>query len=164
MTLTAEYDLGRKPSIERANKLDGCRFIVRFALRILAAAVVLSGLCLWILPGSSWNNEVLLFKLTLSVMAFLGGVGLWQLGMDPVPPVVELDIEGGVMRLVRESGPVRRTLIEQCAFDDLGGAEHNGRQITFWAKDARMLAEITLSNANAHATVIAALGRAGKLV
>ncbi len=163
MTLTAELDFGRKPSIERANKWDGGRFIVRLALRILAAALVLSGLCLWILPGSSWDNEVLLFKLVLSVTVLLSGAGLWQMGTTPVSPVVELDIEGGELRLVRDCGRTRRTLIEGCRFGDLGDVELNGWQFTFWAKDARMLAEITLSNATAHETLITALRRAGKL-
>lgn len=163
MTLTAEQDVGRKPLCETANKRDGSRFIIRLALRVLAAALVLSGLCLWVLPGSNRESEVLLFKLVLSMTAFFGGVGLWQTGMAPAPPVVELDIKGGELRLVRECGPVRRRLIEQCRFDDLGGAEQNGRQITLWAKDARMLAEITLGNAAAHAILIRALRRAGKL-
>ena len=163
MTLTAEYDFGHKRFSQSATKLDGGRCIARLGLRILAVALLLTGAGLWILPGSSWQSEVLLFKLILSVTAALGGLGLWQMGMTPSPPVVELDLERSEVRLVRECGPAARRLIEACRFEDLGGAEQNGRQITFWTTDGRLLAEITLSNATAHATLISALRNADKL-
>ncbi len=163
MTVAADqsYEMPAVKGITYA--LGGSRFVARLACKLGAVSLGLAGVILWIAPGATWESDVMLFKLVLSILAAYGAFALFQHSKPLETPSVEVDMAQKELRLIREdvaSGPL---LIERCAFEDLHAVDLHGRHITFWANGGRLLAEISLSNANAHATLLACLRGLGKL-
>lgn len=163
MTLTADHNFSVKPALGVVHMLGGGRLMMRLAMRIGAVAFGLVVLLIWIAPGAVWDNDVLLFKLALSVMACFGAVALWQRSLPPVRPSVEVDIANMEVRVMRRDRGAQPRVIEKCFFADLESVDLEGRHIILWSKGKRLLADITLSNATAHASLLAALRHAGKL-
>jgi hypothetical protein len=88
---------------------------------------------------------------------------LWELGLPPLPPTVEVDVAASELRLIREGAPAELRVLERCAFRDLHLVELRGHHFIFWGKGNRLLADITLSNATVHASLLGSLRSAGKL-
>lgn len=163
MTLTADYAFSNAPSIGVPYKLDGTRTLLRMLARGAAVTAAFVGVMVWLIPGGSLESDVMLFKMGVTIGAIYAALAFWQASLPPLPPSVEIDTAKGELRLVRSDVQNQRRVIEQCTFADLQKAEISGRHIAFWAAEGRLLAEITLSNATAHATLLAALRQAGKL-
>lgn len=163
MTTTADHSFNDKPAFGIVHMLDGTRLALRLAMRIGAVAFALVVLLIWFAPGAIWDNEVLLFKLALSVMSGFICADLWKRSLPPVKPTVEVDIANMEVRVMRKQGNGPARMIERCTFADLHAVDLEGRHIILWSKGKRLLADITLSNATAHAALLAALRRAGKL-
>ena len=163
MTITADYAFAPAAATGIPYKLDGGRLVLRTFARIGAVACALVAVLIWLAPGATWESDAMLFKLLLFVVALMAAVGLWQVSLAPLPPTVEVDVVNREVRLIRAGAPTADRVIERCAFDDLHAVELQGRHITFWARGQRLLAEITLSNASAHAALLGALRAVGKL-
>lgn len=163
MTYALDYSEVLRPTIGVPSKVDGGRMLLRAGARMGAVVCVLVAAMVWVAPGASWESDVMLFKLLLFVVSLMASLGLWQAGMQPVPPTVEVDVANREVRLIRSCAPVQKRVIERCTFSNLEAVDLEGRCITFWAKGGRLLAQITLSNATAHASLLAALRGAGKL-
>lgn len=163
MTLTADHAFESGAAIGIPYKLDGNRTMLRLLARAAAMTAAFVAVFVWLAPGATWEAEVMLFKLGASIFAAFTSVALWQASLPPLPPSVEIDTANTELRLVRTDGYRPREVVERCQFDDLQMVELHGRHIAFWAPGGRLLAEITLSNATAHATLLAALRQAGKL-
>ena len=161
MTIATDFKFERPSASTSVQVLDGSRFLGRVAFRFSAISFALITVLIWLAPGASWESDVMLFKLALSIFSGLVAVGCWQSATPPVAPTVELDIARAEVRLVcEESG---RRVIKSCSFADLQSAELNGRSISFWEVGGQFLAQVTLSNATAHAHLLHALRTAGKL-
>ncbi|MEQ6204300.1 hypothetical protein ABMC88_14765 [Sulfitobacter sp. HNIBRBA2951] len=163
MILTADYAFRNAPSIGVPYKLDGTRTLLRMLARGGAVTAAFVGVMIWLIPGGSMESDVMLFKMGVTIGTVYAALAFWQASLPPSPPSVEIDTAKGELRLVRSEGNNQRRVIERCAFEDLQTAEISGRHIAFWAAEGRLLAEITLSNATAHATLLAVLRQAGKL-
>lgn len=163
MTIASEYAFERAPAIGIVHVLDASRMLLRMALRFASFASVMVAVFIWLAPGASWENDVMLFKLALSAASVLVAIACWQAAAPPLPPTVEVDVRRGELRLVREGAPADKRLVKRCAFADLQVVELKGRHIAFWEKGGHLLAEITLSNATAHAVLLHELRTAGKL-
>lgn len=164
MTFTAEQTFVPLPVVGAVHKLDGSRLVLRIALRIAAVATGLVAIFVWLAPGAGWESDMVLFKLMVSICASLAALWFWQGSLPPLPPTVEVDVAAAELRLVRVDAVEENRIIERCAFQDLHLVELAGRHITFWGKGNRLLAEITLSNATAHASLLGALRTSGKLI
>ncbi|WP_299414688.1 hypothetical protein [uncultured Sulfitobacter sp.] len=163
MTIAAEQTFAHVPAYGVAHKLNGSRLVMRIAQRMASVSMALVALFVWVAPGAGWESEVMLFKLMVSLASGLAAVWFWQASLPPVPPTVEVDVAQAEVRLVRDGALPEDRVIERCAFRDLHVVELSGRNITFWGRGNRLLAEITLSNARAHATLLGALRAEGKL-
>jgi len=163
MTVITDYAFERMPVTGVVHVLDASRMLLRMALRFATLCSVLVAVFIWLAPGATWESEVMLFKLALSVASGLVAVACWQAAAPPLPPTVEVDVAAGEVRLVREGAPAATRLVKRCAFADLQVVELKGRNIAFWEKGGHLLAEITLSNATAHVVLLRALRTAGKL-
>jgi hypothetical protein len=157
MTIVAEQSFTPLPAVGAAHTLNGNRLVMRIALRMGAVSMALVALFVWLAPGAGWENDMVLFKLMVSLSAGFVGIVFWQNSLPPLPPTIEVDVAASELRLIREGVASDARVLERCAFNDLHLVELAGRHITFWGKGNRLLAEITLSNANAHATLLAAL-------
>jgi hypothetical protein len=163
MSLTAEYTHQTPPAKGITYTLSGGRFLVRFALKLGAVSLALVAVFVWFAPGASWESDIMLFKLAMSIFAVFGAVVMWQGGMPVQAPDVEVDVAAGEVRLIRKNLSEEQQTIECCAFADLHGVDLCGRHIIFWGKGGHLLAEISLSNASAHAALVTSLRSAGKI-
>jgi hypothetical protein len=163
MTLSTDYAFDAPSAKGITYVLNGSRFLMRFALKLGAVSLGLVAVFVWLAPGASWESDVMLFKLALSIFACFGAVAMW-LGSQPVAaPGVEVDVAKREIRVIREGLSDEKRVIERCAFADLYAVDLHGRHIIFWGKGERLLAEISLSDANAQAALLASLRGLGKL-
>lgn len=163
MTMTADHTLEQSPAIGIPHTLNGGRLMMRIAQRIGAVTFAFVMLLVWLAPGEAWESDVMLFKMVLTLASLAACIWLWQSSQPPLPPTIEVDVAQSELRLVREGVADDKRIIERCAFADLHLVELAGRHITFWGKGNRLLAEITLSNSVAHASLVGALRAEGKL-
>ena len=163
MTVISDYAFESTPVRSIVHVLDASRMLLRMGLRFAALSSILVAVFVWFAPGASWESDLMLYKLALSVAATFVAIACWQAAAPPLPPTVEVDVPRGELRLVREGAPAAQRLVKRCAFVDLQVVELKGRNIAFWEKGGHLLAEITLSNATAHAVLLHALRAAGKL-
>jgi len=163
MTISAEQSFLPTPAAGAAHTLNGNRLVLRIGMRIGAVTMVLVAMLIWVVPGAGWENDMILFKLMVSISAVLAAVWFGEASLPPVPPTVEIDVVASELRLIREGVSDESRLLERCAFEDLHLVELAGRHITFWGRGNRLLAEITLSNSGLHAALLASLRAAGKL-
>lgn len=163
MTMTADHYFDVKPALGIVHMLDGGRFVMRLAMRLGAVSFAMVVLLVWIAPGATWDADVLLFKLALSVVSSLIAAALWKGSKPQGKPSVEVDIANMEVRVMRQRGNAPARIIERCSFAELEAVDLNGRHIILWSKGKRLLADITLSNATAHASLLASLRSVGKL-
>lgn len=163
MTITVDHSKTLTPAKGVVHMLDGARLMLRLGLRIGAVLFALVTALIWVAPGANWESDIMFFKLALSLMSGFIAFDLWQRSLPPLAPSVEVDVAKMEVRVIRDGAPVHKRLIERCAFDDLDAVDLNGRHIILWCKGNRLLADITLSNATAHAELLGALRSVGKL-
>ncbi len=163
MTHTADHRFEPPAAISVAHTLNGSRMVLRIALKIGAATTALVAFMIWFAPGAGWESDIMLFKLMLSIMSGLLAIGLWQASLPPLPPTVVVDVAAAELRLIREGVPAEYRVLERCSFRDLHLVEMSGLHFTFWGQGNRLLADVTLSNAAIHASLLGALRSAGKL-
>jgi hypothetical protein len=163
MSLSADYAFETPPAKGITYVLNGSRFLMRFALKLGAVSLALVAVFVWVAPGASWESDVMLFKLALSIFAGFGAVAMWLGSLPVVAPSVEVDVARGEIRVMRSGPSEQKQVIERCAFADLHAVDLHGRHIIFWSKGERLLAEISLSDAKAHAALLTSLRDLGKL-
>ena len=101
MTATSEFMNIQAPTLEPARMVDGGRMIIRSAQRLIGAALTLAAIGIWIAPGASWESDVMLFKLILSLTAVIAGLGLMGASTAPRAPEIQIDTIRREVRLVR---------------------------------------------------------------
>ena len=163
MTIASDYLSETTPFIGAARILGGGRLMLRLMMRIGACAFLFVALLIWLTPAAATGSNMMLFKLAISTISLLGSLVFWDAALPSAPPSVEIDVERGEVRLIRDNAPIAQRIIERCSFNDLEDVELKGRSFTFWARGGRLLAEISLSNATAHAVLLHKLRVAGKL-
>ncbi|MGJ8616760.1 MAG: hypothetical protein ACSHWS_07940 [Sulfitobacter sp.] len=151
------------PTIAPVRIADGGRMLVRAAQRLTGAALVLAALGLWMAPGAGWENDVMLFKLILSITAGLAGLGLLQSSATPKKPEIEIDTIRREVRLVRVVGEGKNVVLQRCAFSDLARAERDGMHVRLWDSSNTLLAEVSLADRTAMTSLMAGLHAAGKI-
>ncbi len=151
------------PSVLPVRLADGGRLLARAVQRLTGAALFLSALGLWLAPGASWESDVMLFKLIMSLTAGLAGLGLMQSSASPEKPEVEIDLIRREVRLVRAIKNGKSKVLQRCGFTQLARAEHEGNYLRLWDNDDVFLAEVCLSDRTALYGFMAALRSAGKL-
>ncbi|MCX7560093.1 hypothetical protein OS190_10985 [Sulfitobacter sp. F26204] len=163
MTATAEFMNPTPPAAEPVRMVDGGRMIVRGAQRLVGVSLTIAALALWMVPGSSWENDVMLFKLILSLTAVIAGLGLVSSSAKPRTPEVEIDTIRREVRLVRRQRGVVPEVLQSCGFAQLARAEHEGSVVRLWDHAGKFLAEVSLTDRSALSSLVAGLRDAGKL-
>lgn len=163
MTTTADHSFEAKPAVGIVHMLDGGRLVLRLTMRLGAVSFAMVVLLIWIAPGATWDNDVMLFKLALSVISGLISAAMWQCSLAPARPTVEVDIANMEVRVMRRQGGAPARVIERCTFADLDAVDLYGRHIILWGKGKRLLADISLSDTTAHDSLLGALRSVGKL-
>lgn len=151
------------PMTEPVRMADGGRMIIRGVQRLMGVSLALAAFGLWFAPGSSWDSDVMLFKLILSVSAIFACFGLITISQRPAPPEVEIDTirrEVRLVRRVRGSAPV---ILQQCGFAKLSHVEKVGSVVRLWDASGIFLAEVSLSDPRTLASLVAGLRDEGKL-
>jgi len=163
MTATADMMIDQAAALQPVRSVDGGRMMMRLGMRLIGAALVLAALGVWFAPGATWESDVLLFKLVLSVCGGLAGLGLLQASGKPEQPQIEIDTIRRELRLMRPGLIGRRAVLRRCRFDDLGKVEKKGAHLRLWDECNALLAEVTLSDHKMMRSLVAGLRDAGKL-
>lgn len=165
MTATADFMNAdaTAPALEPVRIADGGRMVVRAAQRLTGAALVIAALGLWLAPGASWENDLMLFKLILSITAGLAGLGLMQSSAKPNRPQIEIDTIRREVRLVRVVRDGKKLILQRCGFSELSRAEQKGHYVRLWDSNNILLAEVSLADQNTMTGLMAGLRAAGKI-
>ena len=165
MMTTAEFTNAEAAAAraERVWIVNGGRIVLRATQRLLGAALAIAAVGLWIAPGASWESDVMLFKLILSLMAFLAALGLLHASAPSKKPVVQIDTIRREVRVTRPAKEGSATVLERCAFADLSRADRLGNHIRLWGAENTLLADVTLTDRTALKSLIAGLQDTGKL-
>jgi hypothetical protein len=163
MMTTAEFMNTEAASVEPVRMTESGRMVIRGAQRLIGAALALAAVGLWIVPGSSWESDVMLFKLILSLVALFAAVGLLQASASSTSPEVEIDTIRREVRLMRPASDGSAAMVERCAFAELSRAERDGDLVQLWGRGNRLLANVKLSDRAALASLVAGLRDVGKL-
>lgn len=163
MTTTADTIAPEAITFEPVRMTDGCRMVMRAVQRLFGAALTLAAIGIWIGPGSSWEADLMLFKLVLSLTALIAGFGLMQSSAGPAKPEVEIDTIRREVRLVRPVAGGTTQVVDRCAFVDLAGAELKGNHVRLFGKDRSLLAEVTLTSRATLNSLVSGLRDTGKL-
>tara|TARA_R110002094_G_scaffold41646_1_gene54017 strand:+ start:256 stop:813 length:558 start_codon:yes stop_codon:yes gene_type:complete len=143
--------------------VEGSRMMLRAAQRLVGSAMTLAAIGLWVMPGASFEQDVMLFKLVLSITAFISGLALIHASSAPDAPDVEVDMSAQEVRLVRTLSGKQPVVLQTCTFAELTRAEREGPHVRLWGQDGVFLAEITLSDQKVMARLLETLGNAGHL-
>lgn len=163
MTATADFVDQSLPVSEPVRMVDGARMIARGAQRLIGASLALAAIGLWAAPGASWESDILLFKLILSLTAVLAGIGLMTASAKPRAPEIEIDTIRREVRLVRRMRGQQPVVLESARFDALARAEVDGTIVRLWDTQGAFLAEVCPTDRTALASLIGGLRDAGKL-
>lgn len=161
--MTALADVSTYTPLAEAPRMVGAqRMIARGSRRMVGATLILAALGLWIAPGGSWDADIALIKLGLSL--FSGFAGLAVLSGEPVvaPVQVEIDTVRREVRLVRGKGRARE-LVSRTAVRDLGQAEMDGAMVRLWDSKGTLLAEVALSDPAVRRGLMSVLRDEGKV-
>jgi hypothetical protein len=83
MTTTSDFIYSDAANGEGMHLVDGGRMIMRGIKRLIGVALVMAAVGLWAAPGASWESDVMLFKLGLSVSAALAGLCMMKASAKP---------------------------------------------------------------------------------
>jgi hypothetical protein len=124
---------------------EGSRLVARLLSRVLGTGFLIAAVGLWLVPGSNFAADLMLFKLCLSVCALGAGAGFIQLGARPAAPEVQIDMAQRRIRVLRPSVTGSMKVLQQCCFDELSHVERGGPHLRLWDRDGAFLAEVTLT-------------------
>lgn len=164
MTATTDFMSNAAILKQPVRITDGGRMVLRAFARLTGVALTVAAVGIWIAPGASWESDVMLFKLVLSLSAILAGIGMMQSSSRPAAPEVEIDSIRREVRLQRTQRGAAPEVLKRCTFADLSRAEVNGSHVRLYDADATLLTEVTLRDRNALSSLLAGLEDAGKLV
>jgi len=169
MTHTADYAIGSAttPIAPVPVRMpDGGRMVIRGVQCMFGTALVIAAAGLWLVPGSSVESDVVLFKLALSIAAAMSGLGLLQAGATggASAPAIEIDTIRREVRVVRRNRNASATVLQSCSFSQLGGAEIDGTIVRLWDTAGTMLAEVEPGDRKAFSSLVGGLRDEGKLI
>ncbi len=164
MTATSEFMSVKAAKPAPVRMADGGRMVVRVAQLLFGAALTLAAIGIWLAPGASWESDVMLLKLVLSLTALLAGFGLMHSSSTPSAPEVEIDTIRREVRLVRPAANGSAEILQRCAFNALSRAEQRGGHVRLWDQSGDLLAEVTLTDRDTLKSLVAGLRDTGKLV
>ncbi|MGB3247238.1 MAG: hypothetical protein WBB25_22110 [Sulfitobacter sp.] len=76
MDAPVELMIPQPQTVLTARLVGGGRMIVRAVQRLFGVALTMAAITIWMAPGATWESDVMLFKLILSLTAVLAGLGL----------------------------------------------------------------------------------------
>jgi hypothetical protein len=162
MTITADYLNNNAAIVDRAGIYASGAAFVKWGQRLSGAALILAAGGLWLAPGASWESDVMLIKLALTVFAAMAGIGLLLASNYERFDEIEIDCIRRELRLVRP-GTRGKTVLQRCGFDAIGRAEHEGTVVRLFDPEGGIIAEAALKDRFAMASLLVGLRDVGKL-
>jgi hypothetical protein len=161
MTAISDFMTDAVPA-DAAQMVDGRRWMIRAAQNLGGTALILAALGLWLQPGASWEADLALIKLGLSLVMGLAGVAVMQLGRARPMVQVEIDTTRREVRLVRAQGRARE-LVSRTRMSDLGHVEMLGGVVRLFDARGALIADVALTDPVTRSSVMSALRDVGKL-
>lgn len=161
--MTAVTDISEyTPIAEAPRMVSGQRWLTRSGQKIAGTALMLAAAGMWVLPGASWDADVALIKLGLTVGVGLAGLTAWMAGRSVPLVEIEIDTVRREVRLVRGKAK-SRTLVSRTRIGDLGQAEVCGTMVRLWDGNGSLLAEVAMSDPAVRRSLTTVLRDEGKL-
>lgn len=150
------------PLAEAPRTINGQRWMARVGQRLAGAALVLAAFGMWIAPGASFDGDIALFKLGVSLVLGFAGLAISNAGRSVPAIEVEIDTVRREVRLMRGKGRAR-TLVSRTYIRDLGPAEVHGTMARLWGADGALIAEVAMSDPSLRRSLTNVLRDEGKL-
>ena len=142
--------------------MDGAGVLLRGLQRLLGVSLMLAAVLLWVAPGATWESDILLFKLVLTLTGLMAGIGFLTNTVAVDTPDVEIDVSRREVRLVsRARGEV--TTLKTCSFGRLSKVERTGPVLRLWDESGAFLAEVTMMDEAMLKDLVHGLKDEGKL-
>lgn len=115
--------------------------------QIAGTALVLSASGMWLLPGSQYEAEVILFKLGVSLFFFLCGLALLMRNHVDNQPDAYFDPIRGELRVLQKNNRGRPQTVLRRAYDTLGSVRFNDKTIEVYDLDGTLLMRLPIESA-----------------
>jgi hypothetical protein len=118
---------------------------------------------IWIAPGSNWSMDLLVMKSGFSIVSFVAGAIVLNLGRTQSVTEVEIDAPNNQLRVVEVAGNGDRKLQSTIRFEDLHKVDQVEGTLRFWQDADTVVAEVATYRSQIFTNLKNALRRAGKL-
>lgn len=137
---------------------DGNRVVLRAFMRFTGAVLILCAPGLWLLPGSSFDPSLALYKIGASIFFMFCGAALILRNKAFTQPEVYFDPIRREMRILQKNERGRPKTVLRRSYDTLGAAKIRARQLEIWDVDGSVLLNIPLADQEARLALRQQLG------
>jgi len=114
--------------------------------RILGTALVLSSAFMWILPGSMVDADMMLFKLSTSIVFFLCGLALLMLHHADNRPDAYFDPIRKEVRVLQKNNRGRPQSVLRRSYHSLGSARFTDHLVEVYDVDGSLLMRLPMAD------------------
>ena len=137
---------------------EGNRIILRALFRFTGAVFILCAPGLWLLPGSSIDPSLMLYKLGASIFFVFCGCALILRNKVYSQPEVYFDPVRREMRILQRNDRGRPMTVLRRAYASLGAVRITDRQVEIWDVDGSVLLRLPLADPEARRVLRLQLG------
>lgn len=145
MTATFEFTDAATAEIERTKAFRVSLSVSNMVSRIVAAAMMVAALGLWLSTGADYEAELLLFKLGTSLFLAVLGVALYQHAAEARAPEVEFDQIRRELRLVKRQFGMQEVVYSK-RFEELGDVQMQGSIVTIFDEEGAKIVELPVED------------------
>lgn len=115
--------------------------------QISGTALILSAPGMWLMPGSQYEAEVVLFKLGVSLFSFLCGLALLMRNHVDNQPEAYFDPIRSELRVLQKNDRGRPQTVLRRSYDTLGCARFTDKIVEMYDLDGSLLMRLPIDNA-----------------
>jgi len=149
--------------LEPVQVTGGGQPVLRGMKRVAGAGLAVMAFGMWVVPGSSYDAELIIPKLVVSLTALGAGFLLMQSGPAEPAPVAQIDPIRREVRLVSAHAGEDAEILQRTAFSDLSRVDRKGNRFRLFGPDHALMADVVLSCETATTSLARGLQDAGKL-
>ena len=163
MTLANDFYTETASTDINADVVGTIDFAVRVAQLVIGVGLTFVAVLIWIAPGSNWSMDLLVMKSGFSIVSFVAGAIVLNLGRTQSVTEVEIDAPNNQLRVVEVAGNGDRKLQSTIRFEDLHKVDQVEGTLRFWQDADTVVAEVATYRSQIFTNLKNALRRAGKL-
>lgn len=137
---------------------EGSHVALRVMFRLIGASFILSAPGLWLLPSSSTDPSLMLYKLGASIFFMFCGAALILRNKTYSQPEVYFDPMRREMRILQPGTDGRPRTVLRRGYDTLGAARITSKHVEIWDVDGSVLINVPLSDPDMRSALRMQLG------